>query len=187
MFALYLCTSAAPKLTALTAKYYLLFQCNIFQRSMHHALLFCVYKHKHLGLKLAFQWGFFFFLCNLLQAANSQLVIREVRATTAMRENSMKQINIRASHNGPLPKTYRTTKVGFFRFCLLFFSVFFMDAECRSLGPDDLLSKRVTRVSWEVDQLRRRRARLIIHILPRGKKLFIAVVRHSTGFYIITL
>lgn len=61
MFALYLCTSAAPKLTALTAKYYLLFQCNIFRRSMHHALLFCVYKHKHLGLKLAFQWGFFFF------------------------------------------------------------------------------------------------------------------------------
>lgn len=100
---------------------------------------------------LVWNWLFsqgFFFLCNLLQAANSQLVIREVRATTAMRENSMKQINIRASHNGPLPKTYRTTKVGFFRFCLLFFSVFFMDAECHSLGPDDLLSKRVTRVSW---------------------------------------
>lgn len=73
---------------------------------------------------LVWNWLFregFFFLCNLLQAANSQLVIREVRATTAMRENSMKQINIRASHNGPLPKTYRTTKVGFFRFCLLFF------------------------------------------------------------------
>lgn len=99
----------------------------------------------------------------------------------------MKQINIRASHNRPLPKTYRTTIVDGFRVLFVVFSVFFMDAECRSLRPDDLLSKRVTRVSWEVDQLRRRRARLIIHILPQGKKLFIAVVRHSTGFYMIAL
>lgn len=187
MFALYLCTSAAPKLTALTAKYYLLFQCNIFRRSMHHALLFCVYKHKHLGLKLAFQWGVFFFcaICCRQRTVSwssekSEQQLQWGRTRWSKLISELHITDLCQKHTEP-------QKWVFSGFVCCFFSVFFMDAECRSLGPDDLLSKRVTRVSWEVDQLRRRRARLIIHILPRGKKLFIAVVRHSTGFYIITL
>lgn len=195
MFALYLCTSVAPKLTALTAKYYLLFQCNIFQRSMHHALLFCAYKHKHLGLKLAFQWGWVFFLVFFIGFFFCAICCRQ-RTVSWSSEKSEQQLQwgrarwsklISELHITDLCQKHTEQQKWVFRVLFVVFSVFFMDAECRSLGPDDLLSKRVTRVSWEVDQLRRRRARLIIHILPQGKKLFIAVVRHSTGFYMIIL
>lgn len=147
-----------------------------------------------------FSEGFFFFMAlyNLLQAVSSQLAIREVRATTAMRESSMKQINIRASHKRPFSKrkTEANSNISVF---LLFFLGFFFSPPCFVLFFGVLYGCRVpqprarwsfirvTSVSGKVDRLRRRRARLIIHFLPQGKTLHIAVARHSTGFYMITL
>lgn len=141
---------------------------------MYYTLSFCAYKHKRLGLKLAFQWVLqCLWVYTICSRYIEQLAIREVIATTTMRESRDKNKLTSELHIQLRSKTYWTSVLVF-----LFFSVCFMDAGF-SLGPD-LSSKRVTGVSWELDQLRRTRRARTIQFLPQGKNLSVTALRHST-------
>lgn len=148
------------KLTALTAMFYLVLQYKHSPRGFSYAcVLYTIHYSMHINIKaLVWNWllSDFWDVYGSIQSA-AGMASSKVIATTAMGYCRKKQINIRA----PLT-VYETSFKSILNISIRVFFFFF--SECASWMQGVALARSFIRKSdEELDQMRRKRARLTIH------------------------